>query len=94
MELERDLSPVTSLFILFCSFYYGESETSNITSTFRYFLAEDQFFVFFLSLVMLINGRDYVMQLAESVSVRVMCVCVCVCMCVCVCVCMCVCVGV
>eukprot|EP00038_Savillea_parva_P013495 m.8431 g.8431 ORF g.8431 m.8431 type:complete len:872 (-) comp2537_c0_seq1:237-2852(-) len=31
-----------------------------------YFLAEDQFFVFFLSLVMLINGRDYVMQLAQT----------------------------
>jgi hypothetical protein len=31
-----------------------------------YFLGEDQFFVFFLSLVMLINGRDYVMQLAET----------------------------
>lgn len=31
-----------------------------------YFMAEDQYFVFFLSLVMLVNGRDYVFQLAES----------------------------
>ena len=29
-------------------------------------MAEDQYFVFFLSLVMLVNGRDYVFQLAES----------------------------
>jgi hypothetical protein len=31
-----------------------------------YFLADDPFFVFFLALVMLINGKDYVLELAEN----------------------------
>eukprot|EP00039_Didymoeca_costata_P022030 m.3507 g.3507 ORF g.3507 m.3507 type:complete len:854 (-) comp2781_c0_seq2:96-2657(-) len=31
-----------------------------------YFLADDPFFVFFLALVMLVNGREYVMQLAQT----------------------------
>ena len=32
----------------------------------RYFLADDPFFIFFLSLVLLVNGRDYVFELAKS----------------------------
>jgi len=51
---------IRSMFAAWC--------TSDVTLSLwdAYFMGEDQFFVFFLSLVMLINGKDYVVELSQN----------------------------